>query len=69
MVKQEALNKLDSRHISIKDPSPPQIRDKVEVLVVEDNFFSLAAVVHHLEQYGLISDNATDGQEAFEMVK
>ena len=39
------------------------------MLVVEDNFFSLAAVVNLLEQYGLESDNATDGQEAYELVK
>ena len=41
---------------------------KVEVLVVEDNFFSQVAVINLLEQYGFESHSATDGQEAFEKV-
>ena len=42
---------------------------KVQVLVVEDNFFSRVAVINLLEQYGFLSHSATDGQEAFELVK
>ena len=41
----------------------------MQVLVVEDNFFCEVAVVNLLEQYGFESHSATDGQEAFELVK
>ena len=41
----------------------------MQVLVVEDNFFSLLAVINLLEQYGFECHSATDGQEAFELVK
>ena len=42
---------------------------QINVLVVDDNFFSSIAVVNLLQQYQLESHLATDGQEAFEMVK
>ena len=41
----------------------------MQILIVDDNFFSSIAVVNLLQQYGMDSHLATDGQEAYEMVK
>jgi CheY-like chemotaxis protein len=43
--------------------------NKVQILIVDDNFFCSVAVVNLLQQYQMESHLATDGQEAFELVK
>ena len=46
-----------------------RVDQEIKILVVDDNFFATIAVISVLHQYQLDCDHATDGKEAFEMVK
>ena len=45
------------------------IDQDVQILVVDDNFYASFAITSVLQQYQLESHYASDGKEAFEMVK
>ena len=42
---------------------------EAKILIVEDNFYQLIALMTLLQQYTLDVEVATDGEEAFQLVK
>ena len=49
--------------------NPEEDQDRIQVLVVDDNFYNIFAVTAMLQQYEIEADTATDGFEAIEKVK